>query len=147
MSDPNLERVETTLAELATLKKRKQRPNRFHARDLLIGLGARILADEDAEPPELDKVRQATEAFGEDWERAVADELSLACTEHVQGVDPRFLDLPNFDFAYLVAARERLEARFRAVEALGLAVQEDLLQRVAEADRRAEPYLRDEEGA
>ena len=31
----------------------------------------------------------------------------MACTEHVQSVDPRYLDLPNYDFEYTRAARER----------------------------------------
>lgn len=144
MTDPHRDAIDETLKELAELTKKKRQPNRFHARELLTALGTLILAaDEDApEVPEVERVRAAVAPF-EDWEKAVAEEMSLACTEHVQGVDPRFLKHPRFDFDYLVAARERLEARLQAVEALGLSVPEDLLNRVAEADEVVEPYLRE----
>ena len=144
MSDENRKLIDENLTELKQLGKQKREPNRLHARDLLIALGALVL-EEGADVPELARVRAAVEPF-EHWEKAVAEELSLACTEHVQSVDARFLDLPNYDFDYLVSARERLEARLVAVEALGLATPEDLLNRVAEADRVVEPYLRDRRG-
>ncbi len=143
MSDPHRDAIDETLKELAELAKKKRQPNRFHARELLTALGTLLLAADDGpEPPEAERVRAAVAPF-EGWEKAVAEEMSLACTEHVQGVDPRFLKHPRFDFDYLVAARERLEARLRAVEALGLSVPEDLLNRVAEADEVVEPYLRE----
>lgn len=144
MSDENRKLIDENLTELKQLAKQKREPNRLHARDLLTALGALVL-EEGADVPELARVRAAVEPF-EHWEKAVAEELSLACTEHVQSVDARFLDLPNYDFDYLVSARERLEARLVAVEALGLATPEDLLNRVAEADRVVEPYLRDRRG-
>ena len=144
MSDENRKLIDENLTELKQLAKQKREPNRLHARDLLTALGALVL-EEGADAPEVARVRTAVEPF-ERWEKAVAEELSLACTEHVQSVDARFLDLPNYDFDYLVSARERLEARLVAVEALGLATPEDLLNRVAEADRVVEPYLRDRRG-
>lgn len=144
MSDSNRELIAENLADLKKRAAKRTEPNRFHARELLTALGELILAEE-REPPEVALVRAAVAPF-EKWEQAVAEEMSLACTEHVQGVDPRFLDLPNYDFDYLVTARERLEARLAAVEALGLQVSEDLLNRVAEADRLVEPYLRRQRG-
>ena len=144
MSDSNRKLIAENLTELKQLGAKKRQPNRFHARELLTALGELILA-EGTEVPEVEQVRVAVNPF-DDWEKAVAEEMSLACTEHVQGVDPRFLDHPRFDFDYLVAARERLEARFAAIEALGLQTSEDLLNRVAEADRVAEPYLRQQRG-
>lgn len=144
MSDPNRNLIDENLVDLKQRLAKKAQPNRFHARELLTALGTLII-EEGAEIPEIERVRAAVAPF-ENWEHAVAEEMSLACTEHVQGVDPRFLDLPNFDFDYLVAARERLEARLAAVEALGLQISEDLLNRVAEADRVVEPYLRVQRG-
>ncbi|MCA8981464.1 MAG: hypothetical protein KDC14_15650 [Planctomycetes bacterium] len=144
MSDSNRKLIEENLADLHRLARKKQQPNRFHARELLTALGELILAEGEG-LPEVELVRAAVTPF-EHWEKAVAEELSLACTEHIQGVDPRYLDLPNYDFEYLVAARERLEARLTAVDALGLEVSEDLLNRVAEADRVVEPYLREQRG-
>lgn len=144
MSDSNRKLIEENLAELKQRATKKQQPNRFHARELLVALGELILA-EGEELPEIERVRTALAPF-EHWDKAVAEELSLACTEHIQGVDPRYLDLPNYDFEYLVGARERLEARLTAADALGLPVSEDLLNRVAEADRVVEPYLREQRG-
>lgn len=144
MSDSNRKLIEENLVDLKQRAAKHQQPNRFHARELLVSLGELILAEGEG-VPEVARVREAVAPFT-NWEKAVAEELSLACTEHVQGVDPRYLDLPNYDFDYLVAARERLEARLTAVDALGLQVAEDLLNRVAEADRVVEPYLREQRG-
>ena len=136
--------IEECLGELKQLAKKKAQPNRFHARALLMALGSLLLKEGD-EVPESAQVLEAVKPF-DGWEKAVAEEMSLACTEHVQGVDPRFLSLPNFDFDYLVVARQRLEERFTALDALGLNPPEQLLDRVAEADRAVEPYLREHRG-
>ena len=48
--------------------------------------------------------------------------MQLACGEHIQGIDPRYLSHPRYDFDYAIGARQRLELRFRALEALGEAV-------------------------
>jgi hypothetical protein len=144
MSDSNRKLIAENLADLKQRAAKRGQPNRFHARELLTALGELVLAENET-IPEVEQVRAAVAPF-DNWEKAVAEEMSLACTEHVQGVDPRFLDHPRFDFDYLVAARERLEARFAALEVLGLQTSEDLLNRVAEADRVAEPYLRQQRG-
>ena len=74
------------------------------------------------------------EATGDGWSEAVRAEVSLACAEHVHSVDPRYLDLPNYDLSYTRAARERLQARLAAAGALGIDVPETLLEGVRRAD-------------
>ena len=73
---------------------------------------------------------------------AIAEELTLACTEHVRSCDPKYLGLPKYDFPYTVAARHRLEARLRAAAELDMPADEALLEQVARADDILEPYLR-----
>jgi hypothetical protein len=46
-------------------------------------------------------------------------ELTLACAEFAQGVDPRYLGLPNYDLEYTRAARRRLADRLQAAHELG----------------------------
>ena len=143
------------LVELQQLaRKRKDRtPNRYHARAVLLGLGELALA----EPPEegeraaaewVPRLQRAMRPFDGGFERAIVEELALAAAEHARGVDPRFLDHPRYDFAYTIAARERLERRLVAAQLLGVEPDEALLERVAGADRLLEPYLeREERGA
>jgi len=136
------------LAELKAKPKkgRKAGPNRFIVRDLLCALGELVLDEgEAALRPQARELRALMETDEKAWERAIDEELELACNEHIQGADPKFLDHPRYDFVYAVAARRRLEQRFRALEVLGRSVPERLLDRVAEADARFEPYLKDEQ--
>jgi hypothetical protein len=136
--------LDEALAELAKLAPKKRKPTRFHARAVLIPLGRILLAeDRPAAKEAMKRLAAAVEPFREAWESAVQDELSLSCTEHVQGVDPRYLDHPRFDLEYVVSARERLEARLAAATELDLSPPEALLDRVAAADRLLEPYLGD----
>lgn len=83
MSDSNRKLIEENLADLQRLARKKQQPNRFHARELLTALGELILAEGEG-LPEVELVRAAVTPF-EHWEKAVAEELSLACTEHIKG--------------------------------------------------------------
>ena len=155
-------RLEAALAELQRDLRAKQPVHRYHARALLVPLGELILAGEEAAARETDggprngapagedlaeawtaRVREAVTPLEERWTAAASEELALACAEHVQGVDPRFLDHPGYDFVYTVRARERLEARLRACGALDVELPEGLLARVAEADARLAPYLTD----
>lgn len=139
--------LDAALRELAALAPKKRQPTRFHARAVLIPLGRILLEEGHAALRDPMKLLAATvEPLGGAWERAVQDELTLACTEHVQGVDPRYLEHPRFDIEYVVSARERLEARLAAASALDLSPPDALLDRVAAADRLLEPYLRGESG-
>jgi len=142
-SDPTAT-FKQALAELRQhlSKNKKASPSRFHARALLCSLGE--VALDGGEPESLaSELAEVVKDHREGWERAVREELELACTEHIQGVDPRFLKHPRYDFEYTVTARRRLEMRLRAVELMGLSVDERLLDQVAEADARLEPHLRD----
>lgn len=130
------ELLAAAIEEFEALAREGRRPTRYDARALLIPLG-RILIEEgkQAAQAEVARIRAVQDAPLRGWRRAVREELALAAAEHVRGVDPRFLSHPRYDFTYTLGARERLEQRLRAAEALGIAPSEDLLERVAEADR------------
>ncbi len=118
---------------------KKRRPDRYDARALLVPLGLLLLDAGDADAGLSEVVERARDAggrLGERWAEAVAGELSLACAEHVHAVDPRYLDLPNYDFEYTRRARRRLEARLRAATHLGLELPTALLGGVRAADER-----------
>jgi len=134
--------LNTAITELQRRKKDGEIPDRLLARQALVALGRIALAEDDASAGTLVKsLQEACAAFEQRWEDAVNSEVSLAVNEHVQGVDPHYLDTPEYDFAYTIAARERLEARLRAVDLLGHAVDESLLDQIADADALLAPYL------
>lgn len=119
-------------------------PTRYDARALLVPLGQLALDHDEDEAllaPYLSEVRPLLDARPEGWARALDEEVSLASAEHVQAVDPRFLEHPRYDFAYTVAARARLEARLLACQLLGHPVPEATLDRIARADETLGPYL------
>jgi hypothetical protein len=141
MTGSERDELEAAVRDLERLARRSQ-PNRHQARAVLVPLGLWILAESEGGAQEgLDRVRRATARFGGAWEAAVRDELTLACTEHVQSVDPRYLSLPNYDFEYTLEARERLEARFAAAHALGIELEARLRERVGRADRVLADHL------
>jgi hypothetical protein len=126
--------LDRALAQLEALSARGGRPSRYDARDLLLALG-----DERAPGPAVrGRIEALSPAFREAWDAAIRDELSMAGTEHVRSVDPRYLDRPGYDFEYTIEARERLEARLRAAEHLGIRIDDSL----AGAIRRADELLR-----
>ena len=129
---------EEALAVLEQRAKAEEQPDRYDLRALLVSLGS---LEEKPEGEAWDRLARAVAALGESFERAAQDELSLACAEHVHAVDPRYLDLPNYDFDYTLAARERLAARLRAASWLGIAPSPALLAAVEAADERLAPYL------
>lgn len=140
MQDPEF------LAALAALaakdaRRKKQRPQRFEARALLVPLGMAILEGDPEVEAGLARVRALVDADREGWTAAVAEELTLAATEHVRSCDPAYLAHPRYDFPYTVAARHRLEARLRAADALDLGAEEVLLDQIERADRVLAPFL------
>ncbi|MEM7309459.1 MAG: hypothetical protein AAF682_22445 [Planctomycetota bacterium] len=142
MNHPDEQALEEALTALEQLSKRKKAPGRWEARALLVPLGMLLQArGEEALATPLGRARAAAGADAKSWAEAVTEELSLACAEHIQGVDPRYLDLPNFDFDYVLQARERLEARLVAARALGVEAPKQLAEQVTEADARLKPYL------
>lgn len=141
MTDTRVEQVEEALTELRRRIKAEEPLDRFLARAILVPLGTLHLEESEEAARLARALREASEAVAEAWAAALDSELQLAATEHVRSVDPRFLDKPIYDFAYTVAARERLEARLVAASLLAYEVDESLLDRVAEADRLLAPYL------
>lgn len=108
--------------------------DRTLVRELLLTLGE-LLGEPDVDLSEsLQRARSAIAKLGERWTTPLTTEMQLACGEHIQGIDPRYLSHPRYDFEYALGARERLERRLQAVEALGGSVEAQLLERVAEAD-------------
>jgi hypothetical protein len=128
--------LESALAGIEALGKQHARPNRHHARPLLVGLGELLLS---GTPQEAEDVRRRlgglSPGLAEAWAAAVADEMAMAATEYVRSVDPRYLEHPKYDWAYTLEAREHLADRLRAVRFLGIEVDESILAGIERADR------------
>jgi hypothetical protein len=142
-------RLDRALEELeATCAAKRPHPTRHDARAVLVpfGLllmeGASLGLEDSAE-----RVERATRTCSDRWRHAVTEEIQLACAEYVTSVDERYLPLPNYDFDYTSRARERLEARLLACDALGYPLPANTRSRIAEADRIYEPYLARREGS
>ncbi|MFT5289330.1 MAG: hypothetical protein ACI82F_001391 [Planctomycetota bacterium] len=129
--------LEVVLNHLQARVEAEQKPSRFDARWLLMELGE-VLQKEGsvATQARVARARKIVHRLGEAWDRAVRDELQIAATEHIQGVDPRFLSHPRYDLTYTLTARARLESRLLAAAALGTPLEESLAQAVERADRR-----------
>ena len=133
MSDAELEEAVRQLERVAAARRR---PDRFLARALLIAFGRRVVEEGGtALDSWKERIRIAAGRIGSAWEEAVRSEIVLACEEHIQAVDPRYLDLPDYDYVYTLEARERLGQRLAAAGELGLDVPGRLLQGVSRADR------------
>jgi hypothetical protein len=112
--------LEQAVSALRVLAEKRKAPSRHHVRDLLIALGEALLGGAETEAVQaIHALQSITPAFGERWNSVLADELALACTEHVRSVDPRYIHNAQYDFEYTIEARERLELRLRAAERLG----------------------------
>jgi hypothetical protein len=141
MNDPRSD-LQEALDELRRRATSKQVPDRQLVRLAFVALGRIDLEEgEAAARPLAKELAAAALPHEERWTEAVDSELSLAVAEHVHSADPHYLELPGYDFAYAIAARERLEARLRAAELLGLPVAEGLLDQVTAADERLQPFL------
>lgn len=114
-------------------------------RAILVPLGFLIEAGADV-GEELDRLGALIEDRRPAWGRALEFELKLAVSEHVLSVDLRYLGRPDYDFDYAVRARERLQARLSAAEALDTPAPEALVEQVRRADAILEPFLRSREG-
>jgi hypothetical protein len=117
-------------------------PTRYDARDVLVPLGTLLrTGDSEGIAESVERVRRAGATLGKAWNDAVRGELELACAEHIHAVDPRYLDLANYDFDYTLRARARLEARIVAATELGLELPAALLEGVSAADARLAPFI------
>jgi hypothetical protein len=132
--------LEQALRDLEACAARKRPPGRPVVRALLIAYGKALQAAAPDEDPDhhnaRERIARAALRLGRGWDDAVSSELALACGEHVQSVDPRYLHLEDYDLEYTLEARERLEARLRAARELGLELPETMARGVREADRR-----------
>jgi len=131
--------LEAALGTLEGLAKRGEKPSHYVARHLLIELG-QVLEAGPAEAA-VARARAAGTPIAAAWRTAVETELSLACGEFAQSLDPRYLALPSYDLEYTRAARARLADRLRAAEALGFALQPREREVLALADQVFEAFL------
>jgi len=140
--------VERALEVLERVVQQRGTPSHFVARHLLLALGAELREHTPQAGGWLERARRAGGMAGAGWTEAVQTELSLACAEFAQCVDPRYLSLPNYDVEYTRAARSRLEDRLSAARALGLTPGSrdlemlDLADRVLDAHRARDPKSR-----
>ena len=118
MSTDPAQALAQALADLEELARTGARPNRYHARALLLPYGELLLNGGDAAIDDAvdARLQEAATAVGEAWPEAIQAELALACAEHIHSADPRYFDLPNYDWDYTFAARQRLEARLVAAD-------------------------------
>ncbi len=135
------------LKEVELWVGRGKAPTRHHARGILVGLGLELLErPTGAEAAALERVSGWIARAPDAWREAIASEISMAATEHVRSVDPRWLRHPQYDLAYAVEARHRLEARLVCAERLGVGVPDELLEAVGRADALLAPLLREDAG-
>ncbi len=134
--------LDTALAELAAVLRKKRDPTRFHARAILLAVGELSLSgDAAAAAAAAERVAAIVGDRHDPWARAVHEEIEMAAVEFVRSVDPKYLDHPKYDFAYTVVARERLEARLAATEVFGILPTDEILEQVSAADARLAPHL------
>lgn len=132
----SLVRLETALAALEKLAREGAPPHHHLAREVLLALGRAIVDESETSLlPLLDRCRSAGRALEGSWDQAVQTELTMACGEFAQSLDPRFLRLPNYDLAYTRAARDRLEDRLRSARALGFGLSSEESEVLALADQ------------
>lgn len=136
--------LESALSTLEGLAQRGEKPSHYLARHLLIELG-QALGQGDASAA-LERARTASSRVAAAWRTAVETELSLACGEFAQSLDPRYLALPSYDLEYTRTARARLADRLRAAEALGFALQPREREVLALADQVFDAFLARREG-
>ncbi len=127
--------LEAALAELERAAARAGRPGPHLARAVLLALGGALRTGASYGSAWVERARSAGRAAGKAWDEAVRTELSLACGEFAQCLDPRYLDLPGYDLDYTRSARERLEARLVAARALGFELSPRETDMLALADR------------
>ena len=139
--------VEAAVAQLEDLAKRGHPPSHYVARRVLLALGQALREGMEGSSAWIGRARTASEAAGPTWRTEVQGELSLACGEFAQCVDPRYLAIPTYDLEYTRAARQRLGDRLLAASELGFTLSEresdvlDLADRVLATfeQNRAEP--------
>ena len=129
-------KAEKAVASLEGLARRKGKPGHHLARDVLLTIGQAMREGGAGSCAGLlERARMAGELAGPAWREAVQTELTLACGEFAQGVDPRYLGLPNYDLEYTRAARSRLADRLEVARELGFGLEPREAQVLELADR------------
>jgi len=136
----NATEVEAALAQLEDLARHGQKPSHYVARRVLLALGEAAREGLESTPTWLSRARAAGEAAGPAWRESVQSELSFACGEFAQCVDPRYLAIPTYDLEYTRAARQRLADRLAASVELGFALSERETEVLELADRVLAAY-------
>lgn len=111
--------AEKAIGGLEELVRRRTPPSHYVARHVLLSLGQALREEPEACAALLERARVAGRAAGAPWSEAVQTELTLACGEFAQSLDPRYLSLPDYDLDYTRSARGRLADRLRAASELG----------------------------
>jgi hypothetical protein len=126
--------LERDLAAAERLGARRP-PTRQAARPLLLGIGRLLLDGQAAQAaPALERLAACIARDPGRWGEALQSEISMAVTEVVRSADPRWLDHPRYDWGYVLEARQLVEARLAALDALGWEVEDALLEALARAD-------------
>lgn len=142
MSAKDTKEVEAALANLEELGRKGHAPSHYVARHVLLALGKVLETRAEADSaPLVARARAAGANAGPAWAEAVDAELSMACGEFAQSLDPRYLDLPNYDLDYTRASRARLEDRLRAASALGFSLSPRETDVLALADQVLGTYI------
>jgi hypothetical protein len=132
----NAREAERALAALEELGRKKAAPSHYVARHVLLALGQMLRAEAPGSCAALvERARVAGRAAGPAWGEAVQTELTLACGEFAQSVEPRYLSLPDYDLDYTRSARVRLGDRLRAASELGFGLSPRETEVLALADR------------
>lgn len=141
MSDPLVQELENALGLVREAIDAKAPLNRYHARSVLLPLGE-LLRRDGPGTKALEQTRTTIERDRASWDAAVKDEIELAVFEHVRSADPQYVGRPDYDMVYTREARERLQARFDALKALGGTFERSWIQRVERADAILAPHQR-----
>ena len=134
--------AEKAVASLEELARRNAKPGHHLARAVLLTIG-QVLREggPGAGIALIERARVAGRSAGPAWGDAVLTELTLACGEFAQGVDPRYLGLPNYDLQYTEAARRRLADRLEVARELGFELAPREAQLLELADRVLAQHL------
>lgn len=134
--------LESALALIREALQVKQPLNRYHARAVLLPLGALLSApDATAGRSAAATVSGLTRPVHDVWRKAVEDELEMAIVEFAMSVDRRYLTRPDYDFRYTLEARRLVTERLTAMKELGIALPIEGERALARADRELAPYL------
>ena len=83
--------VERALEVLEKVVRQRGTPSHYVARHVLLALGAALRERSPEAGAWVERARRAGDSAGAGWIEAIQAELSMACAEFAQCVDPRYL--------------------------------------------------------